>query len=96
MNHWANTSAMAFGIVLTALLAALRINGWRFTAWCAGLGAVAYGIASIVFHRFPGTTFAYPASEGVGWGLVAVGAGLAFIALSEWEARAERERIPSA
>jgi hypothetical protein len=78
---------MAFGIVLTALLAALRIEGWRLTAWCAGLGAAVYGVASIVFHRFPGTTFRYPASEGVGWGLVAVAAGLAFIALSEREAR---------
>jgi hypothetical protein len=88
MNHWANTSAMAFGIVLTALLAAVRMDGWRFTAWCAGLGAVVYGVASIAFHRLAGTTVAYPASEGVGWGLLAVGAGLAFIALSEWEARA--------
>jgi hypothetical protein len=91
MNHWANTSAMAFAIVLTGLLAALRMNGWRFTAWCAGLGAVVYGVASIVFHRFPGTTVAYPASEGVGWGVVAVAAGLAFIALAEWEARARAD-----
>jgi hypothetical protein len=88
MHHWANTAAMALGIMLTAWLAAFRVRGWRITAWCAGLGAVVYGVASIVFHRFPGATVAYPASEGVGWGIVAVVAGFAFIALSEWEIRA--------
>lgn len=90
MDHWANMAAMAFGLVLAGLLASSGIRGWRLTAWCAGLGAAAYGLASIVFQRFPGTSVPYPGSEGVGWGLVAVIGGLAFIALSEWEARRSR------
>jgi len=66
MDHRANTAAMAFGLVLAGLLAASRIRGWRLTAWCAGLGAAVYGVASIVFHRFPGSNVPYPASEGTG------------------------------
>lgn len=87
MDHWANMAAMAFGLIFAGLLASLRIRGWRLTAWCAGLGAAAYGLASIVFQRFPGTSVRYPGSEGIGWGLVALIGGLAFIAVSEWEAR---------
>jgi hypothetical protein len=91
-GHWATMAAMAFALVLVGLLASLRLRGWRFTAWCAGLGAAVYGLASIVFHRFPSVPIPYPGSEGVGWGLVALLGGLAFIAVSEWEARRARAR----
>jgi len=87
MDHWANMAAMAFGLVLMGILASSRMRGWRLTAWCAGLGAAVYGLASIVFHRFPGTTVPYPGSEGTTWGLAAVIGGLVFIAVAEWEAR---------
>jgi hypothetical protein len=90
MGHWATMCAMAIGIVLVGLLASARLPGRRFTAWCAGLGAAVYGLASIVFHRFPSTPVPYPGSEGVAWGLVALFGGLAFIALAEWEARRAR------
>ena len=86
-DHWANMAAMAFALVLVGLLASARMRGWRLTAWCAGLGAAVYGLASIVFHRFPGTSVPYPGSEGIGWGLAAMIGGLAFIAVAEWEAR---------
>jgi hypothetical protein len=89
-DHWANMAAMAFGLVLVGLLASARVRGWRLTAWCAGLGTATYGLASIVFRRFPGTTIAYAGSEGVGWGLTALVAGLLFIAVAEWEARRTR------
>jgi hypothetical protein len=91
MDHWANTAAMAFGLVLAGLLASLRIRGWRLTAWCAGVGAAVYGVASIVFHRFPGSNAPYPASEGTGWGLAAVIGGVVFVVVSEWEARRSRQ-----
>jgi hypothetical protein len=86
-DHWANMTAMAFGLLLVGLLASLRIRGWRFTAWCAGLGGAFYGLASIVFHRFPSTLVPYAGSEGVGWGLAAMIGGLAFIVIAEWESR---------
>jgi hypothetical protein len=87
MDHWANMAAMTFGLVLTGLLASSRMRGWRLTAWCAGLGTAVYGLASTVFHRFPGTNVPYPGSEGTGWGLAALIGGLAFIAVAEREAR---------
>jgi hypothetical protein len=86
-DHWANMAAMAFGLVITGLLASSRMRGWRLTAWCVGVGAAVYGLASIVFHRFPGTTVPYPGSEGTGWGVAALIGGLAFAAVAEWEAR---------
>jgi hypothetical protein len=86
-DHWANMAAMAFGLALVGLLAAMRVRGWRLSAWCAGLGVAVYGLASMVFARFPGTRVPYPGSEGVGWGLVALIGGLAFVAVAEWEAR---------
>ena len=89
-GHWAIMSAMAFGLVLTGLLAAARARGWRFSSWCAGVGVAAYGLASIVFHQFPGTDLPYAGSEGIGWGLAAIGGGLVFVAASEWQAWADR------
>jgi hypothetical protein len=86
MEHWTTMSAMAFALVLVAFLAAARLSGYRFTAWCAGIGVSVYGIASMVFHRFPGSAIPYAGSEGMGWGFVALFGGLAFIALAEWGA----------
>jgi hypothetical protein len=93
-SHWTTMASMAFGLVLVGLLASARIAGWRVTAWCAGLGAAVYGIASIVFSRFPGTDVPYAGSEGVGWGVVALVGGLAFVAVSEWDGRVNRMTPP--
>jgi hypothetical protein len=90
MGHWATMAAMAFGLVLVGLLASLRLRGWRITAWSAGLGAAVYGLASIVFARFPGTSIPYPGSVGDWWGSLAMVGGLAFVALGEWEAKRSR------
>ena len=90
MDHWVNMSAMALGLVFVGLVAASRVRGWRLTAWCAGLGTASYGLASIVFSRYPGSDVGYPGSEGIGWGLVALLAGLMFITVSEWEVRSAR------
>jgi hypothetical protein len=87
MDHWVNMAAMAFGLVLVAAVATCRIPGWRISAWCSGLGLTIYGIASIVFHRLPGVDVPYAGSEGVGWGVVAVIGGLAFIVAVEWDRR---------
>jgi hypothetical protein len=86
MDHWANMAATAFGLCLTGLLACSRIRGWRLSAWCAGIGLAVYGLASTVFHRFPGTNVPYPGSEGTAWGVAALIGGLAFIAVGQWEA----------
>jgi hypothetical protein len=87
MGHWTMMTAMLLAILLVALLASLRLPGWRITAWCAGLGAFVYGLASAVFAKFPNTQLPYPGSKGVGWGLVAMAGGVVFVAVAEWEAR---------
>jgi hypothetical protein len=86
-SHWTTMASMAFALVAVGFLASARMRAWRFTAWCTGVGLAAYGLGSAVFHRFPGSETPYAGSEGVGWGVVAIVGGLAFIALAEWEAR---------
>jgi predicted outer membrane lipoprotein len=86
-SHWTTMSSMALALLLASALASARLSGWRFTAWCAAVGTAAYGVASIVFSRFPGTESPYPGSEGVPWGIAAVVGGIGFAALAEWEAR---------
>jgi hypothetical protein len=86
-SHWTTMASMALALVAVGLLASARITGWRFTAWCAGLGVALYGLASMVFSRFPGSELPYAGSEGTGWGVVALVGGLAFITVAEWEAR---------
>jgi hypothetical protein len=89
-DHWVNMAAMVFAIALVALLASARDRGWLLTAWCAGIALALYGIASVVFARFPGADVPYPGSVGTGWGIAAVIGGLGFIAVAEWEARRSR------
>jgi hypothetical protein len=86
-SHWTTMASMALALLFVSALASARPSGWRFTAWCASAGLVAYGIASIVFARFPGTDSRYPGSEGIGWGVASVVGGAAFAVLAEWEVR---------
>ena len=82
-------AAMAVAIVLTGLLAALQTRGWRIPAWSAGVAAMMFGLASVVFAGQPGAV-------GRGWGGVAIAGGVLFIAMAEWEARrATATREPS-
>jgi MFS family permease len=90
MHHWTSMGGMALAIVFLGLLVAARTDGGRTVAWTVGLGATVYGLASIVFSDFLGTGAPYPGSEGVGWGLAAIGMGTTFVAAAEWEARRVR------
>jgi hypothetical protein len=94
-SHWTTMASMAFALLLVSALASARPSGWRFTAWCAGAGLIAYGIASIVFADFAGTSSPYPGSEGVGWGVASVLGGAGFIVLAEWQARQPASTPPT-
>jgi hypothetical protein len=83
MHHWTTMAGLGIGIATVALLAAGRPRGWRIPAWCAGLAAVAYGLASVAYP-------AYAGASGRGWGAVAVGSGAAFVAVAEIESRLAR------
>jgi hypothetical protein len=73
-------AAMAVGILLTGLLAALKTKGWRIPAWSAGSAALIFGLASMAFPD-------HPAAEGRGWASLTLAAGALFIGVAEWEAR---------
>jgi hypothetical protein len=90
MHHWTSMAAMALAIVLVGLLASLKTTGWVIVARLVAAGSIVYGAASIVFAQFPGTDVPYPGGEGVGWGLAAVGGGVAMVAASWWDSRPER------
>ena len=76
-------AALAIAIVLVALLAGVKTSGWRIPAWSAGMTAVVFGLASMIFPNDPG-------AAGRVWGTVAVAGGFLFIAVAEWEARRAR------
>lgn len=84
-NHWLNMGALALGIALVAVVAALRASGWRISAWSAGIAAVAFGALSIALPS-------QASSVGVVWGIVAILWGAAFVATAEIEARRATER----
>ena len=90
MHHWTSMASMALAIVFVGLLASLKTKGWVIVAGLVAAGSVVYGVASIVFARFPGTDLPYPGGEGVGWGLAAVAGGVAMAAAAWWDSRVER------
>ena len=90
-GHWYVMGAMAIGIVLTAVLSSLKFRGWAITAWSAAGAVALYGLASVVYPRYPG-------AEGTGWGIAAIVGGLVFAGVAEWERRRSPrplERIPA-
>lgn len=81
--HWPGMAAVAVAIILVGLLAALRIRGWRVTAWTAGLALAYYGLVSVL-------TPDDASSGGYLWGGLAIAWGIIFVILAEREARAAR------
>ena len=80
-------AAMAIAILLTGLLAALKTQGWRVPAWCAGSAAFVFGLASMAFPDHPG-------AEGRWCAGLAIGGGVLFVAVAEREARSSPRTAP--
>jgi hypothetical protein len=78
--HWVETSFYAIGILLLGFLAALRPDAFRMAAWMGGSALAILGAASVLLGQHA-SAIAAP------WSWAALAGGLAFIALSEWEAR---------
>jgi hypothetical protein len=79
-GHWWQMAALSFALPLTGLVAAMKTTGWLITARFAGVGAIIFGLASLIHDEFP-------SALDTGWALAALLGGIVFIAVAEWEAR---------
>lgn len=75
IGHYGFIAAFSFTAIGVGLLASLRPNGWRLTAWVAGLLPALFGLASIV----------YPVTSGlsVPWATASIAWGVGFVAVAE-------------
>ena len=88
-GHWVVMGAYGLLVPLFAAVAGLKVTGWRFPLWVAGLMSVALGIGSLAISAVSQlSTF---------WALLAIVWGAGFIGVGELEARqTEPAREPSA
>lgn len=80
LGHYGFMAAFSFTVIGVGILASLRPDGWRLTAWVSGLLPILLGAASIVFSEVA-------SSLSVGWALVAIAWGIAFVTSAEIAAR---------
>lgn len=76
LGHYGFVAALAFTVIGVGLLASLRADGWRLTAWVTGLLPVLFGLTSLIY---PDST----SSLGTIWALVAIVWGVVFVAVAE-------------
>jgi hypothetical protein len=76
LGHYGFMAAFSFIVIGVGLLASLRPDGWRLTAWVAGLLPALLGLASVVFPNAD-------SSLSLVWLLAAVAWGVGFIAVAE-------------
>lgn len=74
-GHYGFMAAFSFTVIGVGLLASLRPDGWRLTAWVAGCLPALLGLASLVF---PVDSSLDPV-----WALAAIAWGVVFVAAAE-------------
>lgn len=74
-GHYGFMAAFSFTVIGVGLLASLRPDGWRLTAWVAGVLPALLGIASLLFP--------VDSSLDLVWALASIGWGVVFIATAE-------------
>jgi len=75
MGHYGFMAAFSFTVIGVGMLASVRPDGWRLTAWAAGLLTALLGCASLL----------YPVSSSLSqpWALAAIAWGVGFVAAAE-------------
>jgi hypothetical protein len=76
LGHYGFMAAFSFTVIGVGLLASLRPDGWRLTAWVAGLLPVLLGLTSLVYRE-------ESSSLDVGWALAAIAWGAVFVAAAQ-------------
>jgi hypothetical protein len=76
MGHYGFMAAFSFTVIGVGVLASLRSDGWRLTAWVAGLLPALFGASSVMFPD---------ASSSLGsvWAVAVIAWGVAFVATAE-------------
>jgi hypothetical protein len=80
LGHFGFMAAFSFTVIGVGLLASLRREGWRLTAWVAGLLPALLGLVSLVFPDVE-------SSIGLAWSLAAIAWGVMFVAVAEFVRR---------
>jgi hypothetical protein len=88
LGHYGFMAAFSFTAIGVGLLASLRPDGWRLTAWVAGFLPVLLGLGSMVFPDVD-------SSLSLVWALAAAAWGVGFVAAAELTRRAERPSLLS-
>lgn len=76
LGHYGFMAALSYTVIGVGLLASLRPEGWRLTAWVTGLLPALLGVWSLAY---PDAT----SGLGLGWALLAVAWGGVFVATAE-------------
>jgi hypothetical protein len=76
LGHYGFMAAFSFTVIGVGLLASLRPDGWRLTAWVGGLLPALLGLASLVYPDVA-------SSIGLVWSLAAMAWGVGFVAAAE-------------
>jgi hypothetical protein len=71
-DRYAETAALAFAVVLVAMLAASKPPGWPLSAWSAGTAAVVVGVVSLVFPEQVGAVGSVWAVTAMVWGTAVI------------------------
>jgi hypothetical protein len=76
LGHYGFMAAFSFTVIGVGLLASLRLDGWRLTAWVGGLLPALLGLVSVMFPDVA-------SSLGLVWSLAAIAWGVGFVAVAE-------------
>ncbi len=89
LGHYGFMAAFGFTVIGVGLLASLRPDGWRVTAWVAGLLPAMLGVTSMIYPEAS-------SSLGLVWALAAIAWGAGFVAAAELTKGAKRPTLSGA
>jgi hypothetical protein len=87
LGHYGFMAAFGFTVIGAGVLASMRADGWRLTAWVTGLLPVLLGATSLIY---PDSS----SSLAPIWALAAIAWGAGFVAAAELTKHTERPTLP--